>query len=108
MHTMPLKRVTISTYYKLLFVFSFPFSNYTYSMEFSISKQWDGEKIDHDPVILKLSTANEGSVCLEVDAPFFDDPRPAGPGGRPFPQLWDYEGTFIFFIYPKMLQKALY
>eukprot|EP00795_Rhopilema_esculentum_P000217 gene217-9853_t len=67
-------------------------------MEFSISEQWNGEKIDHDPVILKLSTTNEGSVCLEVDAPFFDDPKPEGPAGRPFPQLWDYEVVEAFFL----------
>ena len=63
-------------------------------MEFRILTQWDSVEIDHEPVHVKL-TKLDNCVGLEVDAPFFDDPKPDGEVGKPFPNLWDYEGTCV-------------
>ena len=66
-------------------------------MIFEIATQWDGKPIDHAPVKLKLQNDSSESISLEIDAPFFDDPKPAGVAGKPFPQLWDYEGDYQLF-----------
>lgn len=68
-------------------------------MIFEIATQWDGKPIDHAPVKIKLQKALNESISLEIDAPFFDDPKPDGVAGKPFPQLWDYEGNHIFSIH---------
>ena len=60
-------------------------------LEFEIATQWDGVPIDHDSVKVRLRKL-DNCLGLEVDAPFFDDPKPAGLVGKPFPNLWDYEG----------------
>lgn len=64
-------------------------------MECVISTQWNGDAISHAPVKLRLARLDTSTVGLEVEAPFFGDPQPAGPVGQPFPSLWDYEGKEI-------------
>lgn len=66
-------------------------------MEFRILTQWDSVAIDHEPVQVKL-TKLDNYVGFEVDAPFFDDPKPDGEVGKPFPNLWDYEVVEAFFL----------
>ena len=66
-------------------------------MIFEIATRWNGKPINHAPVKLKLQNDSRDSVSLELDAPFFDDPKPAGVAGQPFPQLWDYEGDYQLF-----------
>ena len=61
-------------------------------MNFSVTQQWNGTPVDHEPVTLTLQPGG-GGVKMVVKAPFFDDPpNPGGVPGKPFPQLWDYEG----------------
>ena len=47
----------------------------TLTKSFSIEKTWDGKPIDHRPVEIKLSPA-EDNLVIEIFAPFFDDPAP--------------------------------
>lgn len=67
-------------------------------MECVISTQWNGDAISHAPVKLRLARLDTSTVGLEVEAPFFGDPQPAGPVGQPFPSLWDYEVVEAFFL----------
>ncbi|KAG8199130.1 hypothetical protein JTE90_015967 [Oedothorax gibbosus] len=68
------------------------------SMEFSISKTWDSQPSDHDPIIIKLYPEGD-FVVMEMTAPFFNDPpAPEGESGKPFPKLWDYEVVEAFFL----------
>ena len=65
---------------------------------FSIEKTWDGKPINHKPVEIKLSPA-EDSLVIEISAPFFDDPAPEkGKMGEAFFKLWDYEVVEAFFL----------
>ena len=59
--------------------------------EFAISAQWNGVPIDHNPVKVRL-IRHSNYLGIEVEAPFFDDPKPDGLVGKSFPCLWDYEG----------------
>ncbi|XP_041356836.1 UPF0462 protein C4orf33 homolog isoform X2 [Gigantopelta aegis] len=71
-------------------------------MNFVISKTWDGEAVDHDPVRIELQPDSDSGCCLHVVAPFFSDPpSPAGSPGQPFPCLWDYEVVEAFFLNDK-------
>lgn len=68
---------------------------YRVKMEFKIQTLWDGDSIDHDPVVIKLEGSPSGLI-MTIDAPFFDDPKPlGGVAGQPYPELWNYEGTFF-------------
>jgi hypothetical protein len=61
-------------------------------MDFKIEHTWDGFPVGHQPVSVRLSPG-EGGVVMEVRAPFFNDPpAPLGEPGKPFNELWDYEG----------------
>ncbi|XP_052076776.1 uncharacterized protein LOC127714777 [Mytilus californianus] len=69
------------------------------AMTFNISTSWDGQPIDHDPVIISLDRDRCNNVIMSVDAPFFNDPaNPGGTPGQPFPGLWDYEVAEAFFL----------
>lgn len=61
-------------------------------MDFKIENTWDGFPVRHEPVCIKLSPGDKG-VKMEVSAPFFNDPpAPRGEPGKPFSELWNYEG----------------
>ncbi|KAA0184871.1 hypothetical protein HAZT_HAZT003779, partial [Hyalella azteca] len=40
----------------------------------------------------------EAGVEMNVTAPFFNDPEPNGPAGKPFPVLFNYEVVEMFFL----------
>uniref|UniRef100_H2ZQC6 Uncharacterized protein n=1 Tax=Ciona savignyi TaxID=51511 RepID=H2ZQC6_CIOSA len=65
-----------------------------------ITKQWNGEPIDHDPVKMKLEGLENG-VKLTIDAPYFNDPAPKGETGKPLWLLWEYEVVEAFFLNSK-------
>ena len=58
-----------------------------------IDKTWDGKPVQHEKVQVSLHRS-ENAVEIHVEAPFMNDPpAPNGEKGRPFAQLWDYEGN---------------
>lgn len=61
-------------------------------VQYQIKTTWDSIPVMHVPVTITFKPDDEGLV-MEVNSLFFDDP-PAPPGepGKPFDQLWDYEG----------------
>lgn len=65
------------------------------SMSFEIKTSWENQSVDHQPAEFTLSCEqNDDHLTVHFKAPFFNDP-PAplnGVKGKPFPQLWDYEG----------------
>lgn len=62
-------------------------------MRFTITKTWDSSPVTHQGITMSLKPDDEG-ILMEVNAPFFNDPpSPAGPRGKPYNQLWNYEGT---------------
>jgi hypothetical protein len=64
-------------------------------MNYSINTTWDSQAIDHLPVTISMEPDRCYNLVVTVDAPFFNDPaNPGGKPGQPFPQLWDYEGSF--------------
>jgi len=67
------------------------------AFNYEIKTTWNGEPIDHEPVTLTLEKFETG-VALNVSAPFFNDPAPDGPAGKPFFKLWDYEVAEAFFL----------
>ncbi|XP_070554807.1 UPF0462 protein C4orf33 homolog [Ptychodera flava] len=71
------------------------------TLTFQIKTQWNSIPIDHQPVVIRLSRNHDNNhINLEVDSPFFNDPAaPVGQVGKPFQQLWDYEGMPVHFIY---------
>ena len=91
---------------KKLLILSFLESNIgkpeeTASESFSIEKTWDDKPIDHDPVRVTLSQA-EDNLVIQITAPFFDDPAPEnGKVGEAFFKLWDYEVVEAFFLNDK-------
>lgn len=67
-------------------------------MDFKIEHTWDGFPVKHEPVLVRLSPGDEG-VMMEVNAPFFNDPpAPLGEPGKPFNELWNYEGMWKYCI----------
>lgn len=79
-------------------------------MEFNITTTWDGDAVDHAPVKINLKASDVGNdLVIEVEAPFFNDPaKPGGEVGKPFQQLWDYEGRLAYsFTYELQLMKLL-
>jgi hypothetical protein len=70
-------------------------------MKFAITNLWNSSPItDHRPVTLTLSSTNDKDhLCIEIDAPFFNDPAPSSisPPG-PYPELWNYEVVELFFL----------
>ncbi|XP_054723145.1 UPF0462 protein C4orf33 homolog [Uloborus diversus] len=67
-------------------------------LEFSVTKTWDNQPLDHDPVILRLRSDGD-DVVLDLEAPFFGDPEPPDQEpGSPFVKLWNYEVVEAFFL----------
>ena len=65
------------------------------SMSFEIKTSWDNLSLDHQPTKFTLSCQqNDDHLTVHFKGPFFNDPPapPNGVKGKPFPQLWDYEG----------------
>merc|ERR1719341_193475 len=65
--------------------------------KYRIQNTWDGRPVDHPPVVFTLE-GFEAGVELNISAPFFNDPAPEGPSGKPFYGLWNYEVMEIFFL----------
>lgn len=67
-------------------------------MRFTITKTWDSSPVTHQGITMSLKPDDEG-ILMEVNAPFFNDPpSPAGPRGKPYNQLWNYEVVEAFFL----------
>ena len=68
-------------------------------MELLITKTWNEQPVNHDPVRVRLEPLDDQSFQMIVQSPFFDDPRnPGGAPGQPFFGLWEYEGDYYYFI----------
>ena len=64
---------------------------------FSIQNLWNGEKArDREHYTLSLKP-NENGLELDIIAPFFKDPEPAGPKGS-FWKLWEHEVVELFIV----------
>ena len=63
-------------------------------MDLHIHQQWNGEPIQHDPIHMKLEASEDG-LNVQIEAPFFDDPPPAGAPGEPMWLLWEFEGKLV-------------
>lgn len=70
------------------------------SFSYSITKQWNGVPINHQPLNFTLSsTPDFRGVKFEVQATLFNDPGPPPcPSGQACQNLWDYEVAEIFFL----------
>lgn len=67
-------------------------------MDFKIQYTWDGFPVKHEPVFVRLNPG-DGGVMMEVSAPFFNDPpAPLGEPGKPYNELWNYEGKWKYSI----------
>ncbi|XP_021095465.1 UPF0462 protein C4orf33 [Heterocephalus glaber] len=68
------------------------YCKHSLQMDFRIEHTWDGFPVKHEPVLVRLNPG-DGGIMMEVHAPFFNDPpAPLGEPGKPFNELWDYEG----------------
>ena len=66
------------------------------TMEFQITKTWNGSEINHASIFISLSVREGKGLQVDVKAPFFNSPpAPNSPAGQPCDQLWDYEGEGI-------------
>ena len=61
---------------------------------FSIRTEWNGEPINHAPIMFQIRAQDSRSVLISVSGPFFNDPGPPPlcASGSPCDGLWDYEG----------------
>lgn len=65
------------------------------SIHLEIGQTWDGHALrDVDRVELSIGT-QEGSLVLQLGAPYYRDPAPAGPPG-PTDGLWEHEVVELF------------
>ncbi len=65
--------------------------------QLEIDKTWDGHDVLASEVAsLDLRSSREG-LCLRLQAPFHDDPRPPGPMGSTW-GLWEYEVIELFVL----------
>ncbi|XP_064481265.1 UPF0462 protein C4orf33 homolog [Ornithodoros turicata] len=68
-------------------------------VSFEIQTTWDSLPVNHTPVRLVIYQEKNGSIPVNVYAPFFNDsPVPTGPAGQPFFRLWDYEVVELFLL----------
>ncbi|XP_022801304.1 UPF0462 protein C4orf33 homolog [Stylophora pistillata] len=68
-------------------------------LTFSITTNWNGDPVDHSPVVFRVGAADGTSVRVDVSGPLFNDPGPpAVASGGPCPELWEYEVAEIFFL----------
>lgn len=66
-------------------------------MEFAINKTWNGKSVPvNDEIKIRITSMPDG-IKLEVDVPFYDDPKPSAPAGR-FDGLWDFEVVEVFLL----------
>ena len=63
----------------------------------SIQALWNGESAKADEHYTLTLTRNDLGYQLNIEAPYFDDPKPDGPAGS-FWQLWEYEVVEIFIV----------
>jgi hypothetical protein len=69
-------------------------------LEYQITKTWNDEQLDHNPVKINLHSHNDAGIKVIVEAPFFNDmPHPGGTPGESFDGLWDFEGDAPIFPY---------
>ena len=65
--------------------------------KFKIQTLWDGTLLREDEQILFSLSFECDKVILEVEAPFYDDPKPDSSGGRMnLDGLWDFEVVELF------------
>lgn len=90
---MSIIRACLSTFFKsrLLLDLTFLWNQFSFSYNFN-------SKINSD--FSDATVDSESGISIEIEAPFYDDPKPNGPPG-PFYQLWDYEVVEAFFLSPK-------
>lgn len=64
-------------------------------MNFEIIKTWDGVELSEGQYKMMLTPSENGNdLVISVRGPLFNvPPAPEGDPGKPFHQLWDYEGT---------------
>lgn len=66
------------------------------SRKLTIAKTWDGKPAVAAPYKVSFSiNAMTGDVVVNIDAPYFDDPRPPGEPGK-YSRLHEYEVVEIF------------
>ena len=63
----------------------------------TIEKTWSGHQIATSAHIHMSIEYDDHACRIQIDAPFYNDPKPPGPRG-PTPNLWDYEVVEIFFV----------
>ena len=68
-------------------------------MRFAVGHTWDGFAARPDERVMLELTREGGDWILAVDAPFHDDPAPAGSPGAT-PGLWEYEVVELFLLAP--------
>jgi hypothetical protein len=66
-------------------------------VDLDIDKLWDGTPVGADEVVRVRLVDGGDFVELHVDAPFHDDPPPAGPPG-PTWKLWEHEVVELFVV----------
>ena len=66
-------------------------------MELRIASTWDGQPLGHEEVPVLTIRRQSGALIVCVDAPFYDDPRPAQEPGS-VDGLWEYEVVEWFVV----------
>lgn len=60
----------------------------TTEFDFSIKSKWNGDAVDHDEIIVRLTSASKEAVKLHIEAPYFiDPPSPTSHPGKLFNML---------------------
>ncbi len=59
-------------------------------MRLVIASAWDGAAVGPEEYATVEVTRSGASLCVDVEAPFYDDPAPDAPPG-PTPALWNFE-----------------
>ena len=62
----------------------------------TINKTWHGEPSVHNYFINLSISSSSGDIVIQIDAPFFNDPKPDQPPGR-VSDLYNYEVVELFF-----------
>jgi hypothetical protein len=66
----------------------------------TISNKWDGSAVNSDrgPTYIDLTISpDEGDLIIDVNAPYYGDPKPAQGPGR-CPKLWEHEVVELFIV----------
>ena len=63
----------------------------------TVDRTWDGRAVPQVEAATVSVRCDDRGLLLEIDAPYWDDPRPDGPPGS-FDGLWEHEVVEVFVL----------